>query len=106
MTLADFLPIPSSNSISYIVPGTLPPNLSTIFLAAIRILLALPLKKPVDLIIFSNSDWEALAKSFALLYFLNSAGVTRLTLSSVHWADSLVATKSCKGFSKINEQRA
>ena len=40
------------------------------------------------------------AKSLGVLYFLNISPVTLFTLTSVHWADNIVATNSSNAFNQ------
>jgi hypothetical protein len=55
-------------------------------------------KKPVERISGSSSAAAAPASAFASGYFLNSAGVTMFTRTSVDCADRIVATSSSKAF--------
>src|SRR5436190_14953321 len=66
-----------------------------------RMLLALLRKKPVDWMSFSRSSWGTFAYSAADLYLRKRDLVTRLTRSSVHCAERIVATRSSKGFLKL-----
>ena len=70
------------------------------------IFLAFDLYSPQVLII--SSIWPILRslKSWGWLYFLNISSVTILTLTSVHWADSMVATNSSKADECTNSQWA
>ena len=54
-------------------------------------------KKPVERIRSSSSLRSAAASACGVGKRANSAGMTRLTRSSVHWADRMVATSSSKG---------
>ncbi len=62
--------------------------------------LVLARKKPVGRRISSTSSGSATARSSGVGYLAKRAGVVWLTLRSVVWADSTVATSSWKGFSK------
>ena len=53
-------------------------------------------KKPDGRIAASNASRGASAKSRALRYLANSSGVMRLTVSSVDWAERIVAINNCK----------
>lgn len=77
------------------VCGTLPWNSSVMTRPAPWIDFALLRKKPVVRISSSNSGREAAAIALGVGKALKSAGVTRLTRTSVHWADKIVATRSC-----------
>ncbi len=103
--LAVFRATPGRVKSSAIVSGTRPPKSSTIFFAAPRMLFALIRKKPVDRISFSSSSLSAEANAAAVGYFLNSPGVTLFTLSSVHWAARMVATRIWKGVSNLRAVR-
>src|SRR5262245_14973414 len=69
-------------------------------------LLDLLRKKPVLWIAFSNSGRFAAAYARAIGYFLNKAGVTMFTRTSVHCADKIVAISSSNGLEKSSAQRA
>ena len=56
-------------------------------------------KKPVERISSSKAACGRAAKSCGVGYFRNSSGVTLFTLSSVHWAERIVATSNWKAFS-------
>src|SRR5450432_1608526 len=67
-------------------------------------LLAFWRKKPVVRMSASSLGSGAFAMASGVGYFLKSAGVTRLTRSSVHWADRIVAQTSWKGVSRSSSQ--
>ena len=58
---------------------------------------ALVLYSPQDRIYSPTSSGEASANASRVGYRSNSAGVTRFTRASVHWADSRVAMRSWRG---------
>ena len=53
---------------------------------------------------FSSSEGMAFASFSMVLYFLNSSGVTRFTLSSVHCALKITATANSCGVEKFKGQ--
>src|SRR6266513_3612146 len=63
-------------------------------------------KNPVLWISCSRTCGSALAKSRAVWYFANSAGVTILTRASVDWAERIVATSSSSALLWRNAQVA
>src|SRR5262245_62876007 len=69
-------------------------------------LLALLRKKPVLWIAFSSSPRLAAANAAAVGYFLNKAGVTMFTRTSVHCAERIVAIRSSSGLLKPRAHRA
>src|SRR3984957_6327143 len=74
--------------------GTWPPKSAMIFLAAPTTDFDLLRKKPVE----RTSGWScsgvSAAKASTVGYFRKSSGVTRLTFTSVDWAERMVATRS------------
>ena len=68
--------------------------------------LALLRKKPVEWIASSTSLWSAPAKASGVGKRSNSGGVTRLTRSSVHCAERIVATSSSHGVRNVSEHLA
>ena len=59
-------------------------------------------KNPVEWMISSSSSGLAAARSAGVGYRANTAGVTLLTISSVHCADRIVAIRSWNGLSWCN----
>ena len=79
--------------------GTSPPKRSTTPWAMPTRLRALARKNPVERISVSTSARSAAASDGASGYRANSAGVVRLTRTSVHWAERMVAASSWKASS-------
>jgi hypothetical protein len=91
-TLAVFRPTPGRARSSSIVSGTRPACRSTSAAAMARRLAVLFRKNPVERIRSSTSPCEAPARVRGSGKRAKSAGVTRLTRTSVHWAERMVAT--------------
>src|SRR5579875_575399 len=105
-TFAVLRPTPGSVTISSRVRGTSPPNRSRSAAASPITDLVFARKNPVGLRISSTSAGFAAARSSGAGYLANNAGVIMFTRLSVVCADSTVATKSWKGFSKSSSQCA
>ena len=96
-TLAVLRATPGRASSSSIAWGTSPWYFSTNTLQAAWIFLALLLWKFILLIVWLSSIGSALAKSWAVWYFLKSSGVTRLTVLSVACAERIVVISNWRG---------
>ena len=105
-TLAVLRPTPGRVTRSASRPGTSPSKRST--MAALRLIteFVLARKKPVGRSTASISSRSAPASASAVGQRENSVGVTELTITSVVWAESTVATSSCSGVSKSSSQWA
>ncbi len=77
--------------------GTTPPKRIDHRVAMPTRLRALARKNPVEWMIASTSSRSAAASASGSGNRAKSAGVVRLTRSSVHWADRMVAARSWKG---------
>ena len=86
MRLAVLRPTPGSAVSSSIVEGTLPPCFSSSTCAQATMSRALARKKPQEWTYVSTSSTSAPAKASSVGKRAKSAGVMRLTRSSVHWA--------------------
>ena len=96
-TLAVLRAAPGMVTISARVCGTWPLKSATILRAAPRMDLALLRKKPVVFMRDSSSGREAWAMAAGVGKRRKSSGVTKLTRTSVHWAERMVATRSSQG---------
>lgn len=97
-TFAVFLPTPGKAVSASIVSGTIPPCLSINKPAVSRRWADFDLKNPHGCTIASSSNGSAPAKVRGVGHLANRAGVVRLTMSSVHWAERITATSSSNGF--------
>ena len=105
-TLPVLRPTPGNVTKSSSSVGTSPPKRSSKACAIPMMLFVFERKKPVDWMTVSTSEGSACARSAAVGYFANNAGVTMLTRSSVVCADRIVATRSWNAFSCASAQRA
>ena len=89
--LALFLPTPGRLRIDLKSVGILPLYSSLKTFIHLLISLALLFPRPQGRTISSISATSAAASASTVGYFLNNAGVVKLTLSSVHCADNITA---------------
>jgi hypothetical protein len=82
---------------SFIVRGTSPSKSSINFWDIPRSAFVFCRKKPVDLMSCWSSSSSTLRYASGVGYFLNSMGVTVLTIASVDCADRIVATTHSSG---------
>src|SRR5438132_3821977 len=104
-TFAVFRATPGRVSSLSISSGTWPPKFSTIALDAPTTDLALLRKKPVGRRSGSSCSGLAAAMAWGVGYLWNSPGVTLLTITSVHWADKIVAISSSQALLWCSAQR-
>ena len=103
-TLAVLRATPGSRVSAASVRGSSPPCSSTSAVAVAFRFLAFCRKKPVDRTISSSSGSSARDMAMASGKRAKSAGVTRLTRSSVHCADRMVAHSSWNGDPRSTSQ--
>ena len=93
-TFAVYRATPRSRNNSSMVRGTSPLNSSMIWAEVARMDLALLRKNPVCLTISSTSACDESARALAVGNLRNKLGVTRLTVTSVVWADRMTDIKN------------
>lgn len=96
-TFAVLRPTPRRVSSSSIVRGTSPPNRATTSRLISTIERALARKNPMEWIRDSTSESGAEPRASGVGNRAKSAGVVRLTRTSVHWALRMVATSNSHG---------
>ena len=98
--------MPGSFTSSDSLFGTTPSYSSTRAWPSLITLLVLARKNPVGLRIASISSRSASAYACAVGYLAKRVGVTLFTVTSVVWADRMVATSNSSGVVKSSSQCA